>query len=193
MALAALELRQAHAAQHDQRPRLLRSSAAARFRDDKAGGHGMVDLYKSIVVSCDTYYYVLANDLGIDAIRGFMEQFGFGSRTGIDLERRSRRRAALAGMEDEALPPPEQQKWYAGETISIGIGQGYNAYTPLQLAQRDGDARQRRRDVPPAPRRATSRTRARGERSADRARARAQTLASKPRAPRRSSSAPWSA
>ncbi len=100
------------------------------FRDDKVGGHGMVDMYKSIVVSCDTYYYVLANDLGIDAIARFMGQLGFGSRTGIDIE----------GEALGVLPSQEwkmrrfNQKWFAGETISVGIGQGYNAYTPLQLA-----------------------------------------------------------
>ncbi len=106
-----------------------------RFRDSKPGGHGTVDMYKSIVVSSDVYYYMLANDMGIDAIAGFMKRFGFGARTGIDLE------GEAAGV----LPSPEwklarfsqreQQKWYPGETISIGIGQGYNAYTPLQLAQ----------------------------------------------------------
>jgi len=101
------------------------------FRDDKAGGHGMVDMYKSIVVSCDTYYYVLANDLGIDAIARFMGTLGFGSRSGID----------IAGESAGILPSQEwklkrfKQKWFAGETISVGIGQGYNAYTPLQLAQ----------------------------------------------------------
>ena len=101
-----------------------------RFRDDKVGGHGMVDMYKSIVVSCDTYYYVLANDLGIDPISRFMGLFGFGSRTGIDI-----------GGESAGLLPSSdwkmrrfKQKWYAGETISVGIGQGYNSYTPLQLA-----------------------------------------------------------
>ena len=101
------------------------------FRDDKVGGHGMVDMYKSIVVSCDTYYYVLANDLGIDAIARFMGTLGFGSRSGID----------IAGESAGILPSQEwklkrfKQKWFAGETISVGIGQGYNAYTPLQLAQ----------------------------------------------------------
>jgi penicillin-binding protein 2 len=100
------------------------------FRDDKPGGHGLVDMYKSIVMSCDTYYYQLANDLGIDAISRFMGQLGFGTRTGID----------LAGESAGVLPSQEwkmrrfKQKWYAGETISIGIGQGYNSYTPLQLA-----------------------------------------------------------
>ena len=101
-----------------------------RFRDDKVGGHGMVDMYKSIVVSCDTYYYILANDLGIDPLSRFMALFGFGSRTGID----------ISGESAGVLPSTEwkmrrfKQKWYAGETISVGIGQGYNSYTPLQLA-----------------------------------------------------------
>jgi penicillin-binding protein 2 len=100
------------------------------FRDSKPGGYGTVDMHKSLVVSSDTYYYMLANDLGIDAISRFMALFGFGSRTGIDVPGES------AGI----LPSQEwkmrrfKQKWYAGETISIGIGQGYNAYTPLQLA-----------------------------------------------------------
>ncbi|HYR33015.1 MAG TPA: penicillin-binding protein 2 [Burkholderiales bacterium] len=106
-----------------------------RFRDDKKGGHGTVDLYKSIVDSCDTYYYHLANDMGIEAIARFLGPFGFGSRSGID----------LAGESTGVLPSPEwkmkrfkrpaDQKWYPGETISIGIGQGYHSYTPLQLAQ----------------------------------------------------------
>ena len=106
-----------------------------RFRDDKADGHGYVDLYKSIVVSCDTYYYMLANDLGIDNMARFIGQFGFGARTGIDVE------GEFVGV----LPSPEwkvkrfknpaQQRWFPGETISVGIGQGYNSYTPLQLAQ----------------------------------------------------------
>jgi penicillin-binding protein 2 len=101
-----------------------------RFRDDAEFGHGSVDMYKSIVVSCDTYYYVLANDMGIDAISQFMGRLGFGTRTGID----------LLGEAAGILPSQEwkmkrfRQKWFAGETVSIGIGQGYNAYTPLQLA-----------------------------------------------------------
>lgn len=101
-----------------------------RFRDDAEFGHGAVDMYKSIVVSCDTYYYILANEMGIDAIAKFMTRLGFGSRTGIDLT------GEAAGI----LPSQEwkmqrfKQKWFAGETVSIGIGQGYNSYTPLQLA-----------------------------------------------------------
>ncbi len=101
-----------------------------RFRDWKAGGHGVVDLHKSLVVSCDTYYYGLANDLGIDNIFNFVSQFGLGKKTGIDIE------GEVSGL----LPSQEwkmarhKQKWYAGDTISVGIGQGYNLTTPLQLA-----------------------------------------------------------
>ena len=106
-----------------------------RFRDSKPGGHGTVDMYKSIVVSSDTYYYQLANDMGIDAIASFMKQFGFGSRTGIDLEGESVGVLPSPEWKMKRFRKPEQQKWYAGETISIGIGQGYNSYTILQLAQ----------------------------------------------------------
>ena len=106
-----------------------------RFRDDKVGGHGMVDMYKSLVVSCDTYYYMLGNDLGIDNISAFMRHLGLGSRTGIDLEGESTGILPSAEWKQKRFRKPEQQKWYAGETISVAIGQGYNAYTPLQLAQ----------------------------------------------------------
>ena len=101
-----------------------------QFRDDVVGGHGWVDMHKSIVVSCDTYYYVLANDLGIDAIARFMSQLGFGSRSGID----------LSGEATGTLPSREwkrkrfKREWFAGETVSVAIGQGYNAFTPLQMA-----------------------------------------------------------
>ncbi len=105
-----------------------------RFRDSKAGGNGYVDLYKSIVVSSDTYYYQVANDMGIDAIAGFMAKFGFGAKSGIDLEGEATGVLPSQEWKQKRFRRPEQQKWYAGETISIGIGQGYNAYTPIQLA-----------------------------------------------------------
>ncbi len=105
-----------------------------KFRDDKEGGHGRVDMYRSIVQSCNTYYYMLGNDLGIDAIHDFMKPFGFGQLTGIDLE--NERRGVLPSTEwkRKTFKRPELQKWYAGETVSVGIGQGYNSFTPLQLA-----------------------------------------------------------
>ena len=100
------------------------------YRDWKAGGHGLVDLHKAIVQSCDTYFYGLAQELGIDAIHQFIGQFGFGKLTGIDID----------GEVDGLLPSQEwkqkrfQQKWFVGDTVSVGIGQGYNLSTPLQLA-----------------------------------------------------------
>jgi penicillin-binding protein 2 len=105
-----------------------------RFRDSKPGGNGYVDLYRSIVVSSDTFYYQLANDMGIDAIAGFMAKFGFGSKSGIDLDGEASGVLPSQEWKQKRFRRPEQQKWYAGETISIGIGQGYNAYTPIQLA-----------------------------------------------------------
>lgn len=105
-----------------------------KFRDDKEGGHGTVDMYKSIVHSCDTYYYVLANDMGVDRIHDFMKPFGFGQLTGIDLEHERAGLLPSTTWKRNAYRKPEQKKWFAGETISLGIGQGYNAFTPLQLA-----------------------------------------------------------
>jgi penicillin-binding protein 2 len=78
---------------------------------------------------------MLANDLGIDNIAMFMRQFGFGSKSGIDLEGEGMGVLPSQEWKQARFRKPEQQKWYAGETISVGIGQGYNAYTPLQLAQ----------------------------------------------------------
>ena len=105
-----------------------------RFRDDKVGGHGVVDMHKSIVVSCDTYYYTLANDMGIDNIAKYIGPMGFGSLTGIDIEGELPGVLPSTAWKAKRFKRPDQQKWYPGETISIGIGQGYNAYTPLQMA-----------------------------------------------------------
>jgi len=133
MAMAALELgkRSFKSAIHD--PGYF-EFGGRRFHDSKRGGNGYVDLYKSIVVSSDTYYYMVANDLGIDAIAGFMRNFGFGARSGIDLNGETEGVLPSPEWKAKRFSRPEQQKWYAGETISIGIGQGYNAYTPIQLA-----------------------------------------------------------
>ncbi len=138
MALAALEMGKRTPGQSISDPGYF-NFGNHRFRDDKKGGHGTVDMYKSIVHSCDTYYYVLANDMGIDNISKFMAQLGFGQRTGVDLGKddSGESKGVLPSQEwkKKRFKKPEQQKWYAGETISIGIGQGYNAYTPIQLAQ----------------------------------------------------------
>ena len=101
-----------------------------RFRDWKRGGHGRVNLHKSLVVSCDTYYYSLGHDLGIDNMYNFISQFGLGKKTGIDVENE------VSGLLPSSAWKMAQykQKWYAGDTISAAIGQGYNLATPLQLA-----------------------------------------------------------
>jgi len=106
-----------------------------KFRDDKEFGHGTVDMYKSIVQSCDTYYYTLANDLGVDAIHDFMKPLGLGQITDIDIQGEVKGLLPSTAWKRAAYRRKEQQKWYAGETISLGIGQGYNAFTMLQLAQ----------------------------------------------------------
>jgi penicillin-binding protein 2 len=106
-----------------------------RFRDDKEGGHGMVDMYRSIVESCDTYYYLLARDMGVDLIYEQMNLLGFGRPTGIDLIGEARGILPSTEWKRTAYRKPEQQRWYSGETISLGIGQGYNNFTMLQLAQ----------------------------------------------------------
>jgi penicillin-binding protein 2 len=109
-----------------------------RFRDDKEGGHGIVDMYRSIVQSCDTYYYMLANDMGVDTIHDELQKFGFGELTGIDIQGEARGLLPSTAWKRAAYRKPEQQKWYAGETISLGIGQGYNNFTVLQIASATG-------------------------------------------------------
>ena len=106
-----------------------------RFRDDKEGGHGTVDMHKSIVQSCDTYYYLLARDMGVDMIHDQMKELGFGQMTGIDIAGEARGILPSTQWKRSSYKRPEQQRWYSGETISLGIGQGYNSFTMLQLAQ----------------------------------------------------------
>jgi penicillin-binding protein 2 len=106
-----------------------------RFRDDKESGHGVVDMYKSIVESCDTYYYTLARDMGVDLIHDQMKPLGFGQITGIDIQGESRGILPSTEWKQNSYKRPEQKRWYSGETISLGIGQGYNSFTMLQLAQ----------------------------------------------------------
>jgi len=101
-----------------------------KYRDWKKTGHGTTNLHKAIVESCDVYFYDLALSLGIDRIHDFLDQFGFGHRTGID----------LIGEPTGLLPSRQWKRkyrhkpWYVGETLITGIGQGYMLTTPLQLA-----------------------------------------------------------
>ena len=106
------------------------AGSSHHYRCWKSGGHGAVDLKKSVVISCDTYYYGLANELGIDRMNEFLSRFGFGQKTGIDVK------DEVSGN----LPSREwkqrrfKQVWYPGETVIAGIGQGYTLVTPMQLA-----------------------------------------------------------
>jgi penicillin-binding protein 2 len=99
-------------------------------------GHalGPVDLHRSIVKSSNVYYYQLANDMGVNAIHDFMQPLGFGQITGLDIPGETRGVLPSTDWKRATYKRPEQQKWYAGETISLGIGQGYNNFTMLQLA-----------------------------------------------------------
>jgi penicillin-binding protein 2 len=102
-----------------------------RYRDWKKGGHGSVNLNRAITESCDVYFYRLAATLGIDHMHSFLQKFGFGEKSGID----------LIGEKAGLLPSREwkrdqkDQTWYPGETLITGIGQGYHQVTPLQLAR----------------------------------------------------------
>lgn len=109
--------------------------AGHTFRSHGDGGLGAVDMYRSIVKSSNVYYYSLANELGVDAMYDFMKPLGFGQLTGIDINGEVRGVLPSTEWKRNAYKRPEQKKWYAGETISLGIGQGYNTFTMLQLAQ----------------------------------------------------------
>ena len=104
------------------------------FRSHGDHGLGPVDMVRSIVLSSNVYYYSLANELGVDAIHDFMKPLGFGQITGIDLPGEVRGVLPSTEWKRKTYKRPEQQKWYGGETISLGIGQGYNTFTMLQLA-----------------------------------------------------------
>ncbi len=134
MALAALELgkRTPSSAIHDAGYFNL---GGRRWMDDKVGGHGTVDMDYSIVISCNTYYYQLGHELGIDAISTFMKPFGFGQITGIDLD--NEKTGVLPSKEwkrQRFARDKAQQAWQGGDTVNVAIGQGYNSYTILQLA-----------------------------------------------------------
>lgn len=106
-----------------------------RFRNAGSVAYGPTDMHRAIVVSSDTYFYSLGPDIGVNALHDFSQQFGFGQITGIDLD--GERRGVLPSTEwkRQAYKKPDQQRWYAGETVSVAVGQGYNSFTLLQLAQ----------------------------------------------------------
>lgn len=101
-----------------------------RFRDSNPKGNGIVDLKKSIAVSSDTYYYILARDMGVDKIHEHISPWGFGQKTGIDLIGETAGILPSSRWKEERFKQP----WLPGENMSIGIGQGYNSFSILQLA-----------------------------------------------------------
>ncbi|TFZ07007.1 penicillin-binding protein 2 [Ramlibacter henchirensis] len=105
------------------------------FRSHGDHGLGAVDMHTSIVKSSNVYYYSLANEMGVDLMHDFMKPLGFGQLTGIDIFGEVRGVLPSQEWKRNYYKRPEQKKWFAGETISLGIGQGYNSFTMLQLAQ----------------------------------------------------------
>ncbi len=116
-----------------------------KYRDWKKWGHGSVDMKKAIVESCDVYFYDLANKLGIDRIHDFLSRFGFGRKSGID----------ISGEVTGLLPSQEWKRrtrgeqWYTGETLIVGIGQGYFLTTPMELASATATLAARGQHFPP--------------------------------------------
>ena len=104
------------------------------FRSHGDKGLGPVDMTRSIVASSNVYYYSLANEMGVDLIHEQLTPFSFGVKTGIDVEGEVTGVLPSTEWKKKYYKKPEQQRWYAGETISLGIGQGYNNFTMLQLA-----------------------------------------------------------
>ena len=104
------------------------------FRSHGDKGLGAVDMVRSIVKSSNVYYYSLANELGVDLMFEQLLPFGFGRKTGIDIDGEVTGLLPSTEWKRKAYRKPEQQRWYAGETISLGIGQGYNNFTMLQMA-----------------------------------------------------------
>ncbi|NYT80173.1 penicillin-binding protein 2 [Alcaligenaceae bacterium] len=132
--LAALELGKRSATQRIPDPGYF-EFGGQRFRNAGGAAYGMTDMHRAIVVSSDTYFFSLGPEIGVNALHDFSKQFGFGQLTGIDLE--GERRGVLPSTEwkRQAYKKPAQQRWYAGETVSVAVGQGYNSFTLLQLAQ----------------------------------------------------------
>lgn len=116
-----------------------------RYRDWKRSGHGITNIQRAIMVSCDTYFYTLGAKLGIQSLAAMLKQFGFGHKTGIDLPEE------LSGLMPDPVWKKQQKKvsWYPGDTIITAIGQGFSLATPLQLAQAVNILSQKGKAYPP--------------------------------------------
>lgn len=134
VALAALELGKRSASQRISDPGYY-ELAGQRFRNAGGAAYGPTDMHRAIVVSSDTYFYSLGPEIGVNALHDFSKQFGFGQITGIDIEGERRGVLPSTDWKRAAYKDPSQQHWYTGETVSVAVGQGYNSFTLLQLAQ----------------------------------------------------------
>jgi penicillin-binding protein 2 len=106
-----------------------------RFGSPETDRTGIMDMRAAIIYSSNAYFYSLANELGVDTMHDFMAPLGFGQLTGVDIQGELKGVLPSQEWKRSYYKRPEQKKWYAGETISLGIGQGYNSFTMLQLAQ----------------------------------------------------------
>ena len=134
VALAALEMGKRRADEKIHDPGFF-ELAGQRFRNAGGVAYGATDMHKAIVKSSDTYFYSLGPEIGINRLHDFSKQFGFGQITGIDLDGERKGVLPSTDWKRQAYSDPEKQHWYTGETVSVAVGQGYNAFTLLQLAQ----------------------------------------------------------
>lgn len=102
-----------------------------KFRDDVRWGHGRVNIYKAIEESVDTFFYQVAYDMGIDRLSTWMKKFGYGQPTGIDIREETNGNMPTREWKHARFKVP----WYQGDTIPVGIGQGYWTATPMQIAK----------------------------------------------------------
>lgn len=106
-----------------------------KFRNAGGAVYGSIDMHKAIVVSSDTFFFSLGPELGVDRLHDFSIQFGFGKQTGIDLVGEKRGILPSKAWKSKAFKDPKKKSWLVGETISVAVGQGYNSFTIMQLAQ----------------------------------------------------------
>ncbi|HEX7385985.1 MAG TPA: penicillin-binding protein 2 [Castellaniella sp.] len=109
--------------------------AGQKFRNAAGAVYGPTDMHKAIVKSSDVYFFSLGAIMDVDKLHDFTKQFGFGQITGIDLDGERRGVLPSRAWKRKMYKKPAQQHWYQGETVSVAVGQGYNAFTLLQLAQ----------------------------------------------------------
>jgi penicillin-binding protein 2 len=105
-----------------------------RYRDWKPEGHGEVDLHTAISQSCDVYFYEISVDIGIDNMHDYLDRFGLGRASGIDIGGEHKGLVPSREWKRNAFRDPADQRWFHGETVIASIGQGYMLTTPLQLA-----------------------------------------------------------